>query len=179
MIKWILILGGVTLAAVAGYAGCGSGSDDKGSPISTTTAASAGITIPFWPNGHPKSIGKTLYLKRANNVCQRGRNQMPRSFEGRYRNVNRGKLYTEATANIFLPGIQLWFDDIAYLGAPSGDKAQVEKLLTAMQRAVYASEAQHIDFSGQLIAQFAESNRLVRDYGLDSCLVEGTPFATS
>jgi len=52
-------------------------------------------------------------------------------------------------------------------------------LLTAMQRAVYASEAQHIVFSGQLIAQFADSNRLASDYGLDSCLVEGVRFATS
>lgn len=179
MIKRTLILGGLVLAAIAGFVGCGSGDKNGESTTTTTTAASTGIAIPFWPNGQPKSIGKALYLKRANNVCQRGRNQMPRSFEGRYRHVNRGKIYTEATANIFLPGVQLWFDDIAYLGAPPGDQAQVEKLLTAMQRAVYASEAQHIDFSGQLIAQFAESNRLVRRYGLDSCLVEGAPFATS
>lgn len=165
------------LAAVAGYAGCGD--SNKEGETSATTAASTDISIPFWPYGHPKSIDKALYLERANDICQRGRNEMPKGFDGRYRNVNSGKNYTEATENIFLPGIQLWFDDIAYLGAPPGEKAQVEKFLTAMQRAVYASEAQHIDFSRQLIAQFADSNRLARAYGLDSCLVEGTPFATS
>jgi hypothetical protein len=176
LIKRTLILALVALAAALGLASCGGGSDNGEKSEPAARAGTEGITIPFWDNG-PREISKTQYLKRANAVCQEGRDQMPESFGGRFRNVSHGKLYDEATSDIFLPGVQLWFDDVAYIGAPPGDKPQVEALLIAMQRAVYKSEkAQPILFSGDLIGEFAESNRLVRAYGLRSCLVEGAPF---
>jgi len=166
----------VGLLFVAGHAGCG---EDTDSESSATTIPAADITIPFWDNG-PRSISRVDYLKRANAICQRGRNQMPRSFEERYRGVSSGKLYDEATSGVFLPGIQLWFDDIAYLGAPPGDRSKVEDLLIAMQRGVYESEeAQPIFSPEELKSHFAESNRLTGAYGLASCLVEGVPFEPS
>ncbi len=164
------LLVGVLVGALVG---CGGGSDD--SATKTASSSEPSVTIPWGP----KSFGRAEYIKRAEQVCKEGRTSMPTSFRGRYRNVNSGKLYTEATSNIFLPGIQLWFDDVAYLGAPPGEKPQVAELLTAMQRAVYASEAQHIVSSGQLIAQFAHYNQLAREYGLNRCLVEGVPFAAT
>jgi hypothetical protein len=157
-------------------AGCGSGGGGGSNEANESSAPSEPSVVIPWG---PRSFGKNEYIKRANRVCQESRTFIPTSYEGRFRNVNSGKLYAEATTGIFLPQIQVWFDDISYLGAPPHDKPQIEDLLTTMQLAIYDSEKQPILSSRELSDRFAEYNRLAHAYRLNRCLVENPPFATS
>ena len=160
----------IALAIAAIAAGCGGGSDATGDP-STSEGSTAVI-----PPVKTSSISKAEYIPRANKVCDESWESMLESFASRYHSATKGKPFVEASENIFLPSMQFWFDDISYIGAPEGEKDQVENMLESLQLAVYKGEEQPVSSPKQLVAIFADFSHLAGQYGLDSCLVEESSF---
>lgn len=165
-----MLLAAIAIAACA--PGCGGGGGDTSSQAQP---AKQKVVIP-WGSG---SVSKAEYVKRASGVCEKSWKGMLESFQQRYQSVTHGEKFAEASQNIFLTGMQFWFDDISYIGAPKGEKDRIEALLTALQLAVFQGEEEHIVSTGQFSATFAEFNRLARQYGLNSCLVHKTSFSAS
>ncbi len=160
------------MISIVAAVGCGS-DDSAGSPgVAAANSGSPDVNIPWGP----ESLNRAEYTRRANGVCKESWEQMLESFAQRYQSETTAKKFTEASKNIFLPGMQFWFDDISYLGAPPGEKEQVETILTAIQLAVFSGQKQTALSPKQLATIFSESNRLVHGHGLDSCRVSETSF---
>lgn len=104
---------------------------------------------------------------------------MRTSFKQRYKGILEGKPFAAASKNIFLPSLQIQFDDIQYIGAPEGEEAQVEEMIGALQLAVFSAQEQTVSSPAQMAKIFADFNRLALAYGLDSCPVEEDTFAPS
>lgn len=88
------------------------------------------------------------------------------------------ELFAHASGNIFLPSLLFWYDDINSLNRPKGDNAQIESMLRSLQSAVVTGLKHPYRFESakQLSALYGRSNRLVRGYGISSCVVTPTSF---
>lgn len=155
----------LAIAAIA--TGCG-GSSGENARTSETTGPNTSVTT--------SSITTAEYIDRANGVCDEAWPRMLYSFERRYGGTLKGKPFAAASKNIFLPSLQIQFDDIHYIGAPEGEQEQVEEMVDALQAAVYSGEKQTITLPAQMVKIFAKFNRLASQYGIDSCPVEEASF---
>jgi hypothetical protein len=179
-----LLIFALTASLVA--AGCG---DDDDTPDGTTPVAARIPTVR--PDGLPvrpetglplriNALTKSEYLARSNKVCRESWVAMLQEFD-RYKR-ERGSSETDAelfayvSKNSLLSFIQFWFDDISYLGAPKGEKQQVEQMLEALQLAVFGGEEQRISNPALFSAVFSSFNRLASEYGLDECVVDEKDF---
>lgn len=163
-------LGFICAVALASAAtlGCGSGSSNE---ASVTSGPRTSVTT--------SSVSKTEYINRANGVCEKSWAIALPSFQRRYKSTLHGKAFNAASQNIFLPSLQLQFDDIQYIGAPDGDERQVEEMIGALQLAVYRGEEQIVSSPRQMVHIFAKFSRLAIQYGIDSCPVEEATFKSS
>jgi hypothetical protein len=143
-----LLLAAIATAVLA--AGCGGGSDDE-------TAS---------PSVETSSISRAEFVKRAEGICAKAtRETEPVIEEG-----PSGDSGVEAIEAVFLPGAEDVVAEVRELGAPSGDQAQVEKLLTALQEAVDELEAQPASSLEELAERFHRFGTLAGNYGLQSCV---------
>lgn len=159
----------VALSAVAGSCG------GETKSMTVTVTAEPGLPV------HVTRMDKSDYIARANRLCRVSTADMRK----RYTQLNQEKrsqrsarqIFAEATRNNFLPHMQFWFDDISYLGAPRGDKEEIEAMLEVLQLAVFSGEEHRITGSAELAAAFSSFTRLARQYGIDECLVSAQTFA--
>ena len=126
------------------------------------------------------SYNTERYVERANKICERSWRQMHERF-ARFRqeqspHTSDEEVFEEASQNIFLAGMQFWFDDISWIGVPKGDERGVEGMLDTMQQAIFDGQEQDISTPAQLVAVFDSYNQLAQQYGVDSCLVEAASF---
>lgn len=178
----MLLMAGLAIAAV--NSGCGS----NGARDTTSSASNpARSTIPGTPVV-TNTLTKAKYIARADAVCQRSWADMYDSFEQRYPRValsyqneralsaGEAKQFGSASRNIFLPSLQIQFDDLHYLGSPRGDEQQVEAMLNSLQQAVYHGWKQRISSAKQFAAIFHRFTVLAYHYGINSCLVYESDF---
>lgn len=169
--------GRATLTAVVAVAVLVAGCGDEGeSTGSDQAAAEPRIGLPVFVN----SLAKAEYLKEANKLCRISWADMLQEFD-RYRRERgsregEGDLFAYVSRQSFLPHMQFWFDDISYLGAPKGDREEVEDMLKALQWAVFSGAELRIGSPGTMAAVFSSFNRLAREYELNDCLVEASSF---
>ena len=145
--------------------GCGGSGSDSSTPPPIATA----------------SFGKAEFIKRANAICEREREAaLPRlaAYLARV-NAKGGQGNKKKLSNdlqeAFVSSVQAQTDQIRKLGAPSGDEKQIEELLAFSQQSVDAFEASSVPsdpdaVSAELGKAFRQTNRLLGDYGLSSCL---------
>lgn len=174
----------LAIAAIAAVvAGCGNASSSESTPSVATQAA-----------GHPKGpaketpISKAQYIAQANKICVRNWGFLHAIFMRNYRklalHLNKSlflkpadaKKFRNASKEIFLPSIQILFDDVQYLGSPSGEQDEVEAILGAFQQEVYAGAKKPNKSPAQFAATFSRFNRLAGQYGIDSCLIRPASF---
>jgi hypothetical protein len=148
---------GAAIAVLAG--GCGEG---DGSADDATDADE--ISVPWGPS----VLG---YVDATNKICRENWAHVKRSFAERYDYASRGKRFDEAAQNVFLPSLQLVFDNVSYLGAPVGDKPQIEEMLISLQLAVFKGQEGTVTSLGQLETLFDRFNRRARAYELNACSV--------
>jgi hypothetical protein len=159
--------------------GCGgsSGSADPTSTSESNPSRTASTT---------KTLTKTQFIARSEAFCKNSWREIFKRFAAYKREPkNSGKseeqLFTRATGDIFLPTILFWYDDINTLSRPKGDDAQIEKLLKkGLQSTVVKALKRPYSFHSpaQLAALYRRSNRLVRGYGIKSCVVTKTSFSS-
>lgn len=170
--------------AIVFAAGCGS----KGQQGTVRTGAGT-VTAETGLPLNPSSLTKAQFLVRANRLCRESWAAMRKEFSQfraeRGSGMSDAQLFAYSARNNFLTHIQFWFDDISYLGAPTGVKSETESMmqilqpedtLKALELAVFSGQERRVSDAKQLGAIFSSYDRLARKYGLDDCLVEETSF---
>jgi len=164
----------VTLAIIFGGCGTSSSSD----PIETKSHSGRSLLeTPLTPT----SLSKLQYVGKANAVCRADLAEVVESF-AEYKHelgpsVSDQKLFAGASYHFILPSLQIEFDHLHYLGAPTSGEPQVENILAALQRAIYAGQKQRVTSSKELETIFARYNRLARQFGTQRCPVVQGLFA--
>ena len=142
--------GWIAAALVTGLIAAGCNDEDGGNGIETS------------------ALSKQEWLVEANRACERADETM--NEEGR-------KLFAEGepteqqmrdyAANVVVPAFRTTIEDIRALGAPAGDEAQVEELLTAQEEGTDRVAEDPLSIFEE--DEPSDADRLAADYGLDSC----------
>ena len=143
---------GMTLAAplilVVVAAGCGSSS--KSTPALT----------------------KAEFLKKGNAICKKGNDQInkvaQKLFPNRKARPSKAQLNKFATGTL-IPSVQSQINGVKALGAPKGDEAKVNAIVTTAQAALDKAKKDPILLTGSKHDPFAKANKLSKAYGLTVC----------
>jgi len=132
------------VAVLALVAGCGSG-DDEGGSVEVTAS----------------SLSKPAFVKEASAICERARGKL----------VAIKQPLPKAIPATVLPAMESMVEEISELGAPSGDEAEVEAFLQAMQQETESLDEKQASISsfGKLEEEFKTSGGLAKKYGMPKC----------
>jgi ABC-type glycerol-3-phosphate transport system substrate-binding protein len=144
-------------------AGCGS-SDD-----STTGSTDGGETS-------TASLTKPELIKQGDEICTTGNEAIEEEAEAfaEENEIDIEKATTEqqeeVVAQVVAPEIKAQAEEIAALGAPSGDEDEVEAIVTAVEdAAAEAEEDPSLIVEEEGAGPFQEANELATDYGFKVC----------
>jgi hypothetical protein len=185
LIKTVIALLIAAMATFVIVAGCGSG-DNSNDAAEGANSGSTTVRTSEPEPGRPSepgdpilttSLTKAQFIERATGICQASWADMAKNFALYLRTrqgskASKGQQFAYGARNNFLPHMQFWFDDIAYLGASKGEKPEVEDMLDALQQAVWSGGERRITSPEQMSLIFSSFNRLAALYGLDGCLVD-------
>ncbi len=142
----------VALAAAA--VGCGGG-DGNGSSQATTVEAG--------------SLTKPQFIAKAEEVCAHERKKMGVELIALGTKTER-ETVEEGQESVLIPGLEAHVEQIRELGAPKGEEAEVEKLLSAMQRAIEeASKHKAKSFEELTEPLRRHFDPLASAYGMSGC----------
>jgi hypothetical protein len=153
-----------------GLVAAGCGSSDDSTTGSTTGSTDGGETS-------TASITKPELIKQGDEICTAGEEANDEAAE-EYAEENGFELekatkaqQEELIAEVFVPGIEAQAEEIAALGAPSGDEGEVEAILSAVESASEEaqSEPSLLFESGEGAGPFTEANELATEYGFKVC----------
>jgi len=123
------------------------------------------------------SLTKAQFIRRANAVCVKN---TPQDIVGPiddyiHQHGGSGKDKEELTADAvqqtMLPHFQAQVDEIRALGAPEGDKRQVERFLNSMQQAIDSlSQSEKISLLTDIDEAFTRAKLSAQSLELTSCL---------
>ncbi len=133
-----LALGGIA-------AGCGSSNDDS----TTSTAA----------------ISKADFVAQANQICKQGNAEVEQAGK-QLGNVNEAQL-EDFVANTVVPNIQKQVDGVKALGAPAGEEAQLNELISVTQADLDQLKADPSKIQDDHL--FDDSNQKATALGLTEC----------
>lgn len=159
---------------VAGL-GCG-GSSSGDSSAGTYTVGGRTYTVEASTTMDVVALSRAQFTARINRAC-RERWPRIRKFFVEYTALEDPKLngrerFDEAVRESLLNSIDFHiFDSIHMLGAPKGERGQIEEMIGALQLTIERGQKLHIYSLDQLLAQFAAFNRQARAHSLDDCLI--------
>jgi hypothetical protein len=139
----LAVVGALALGAFA--AGCGDSNDDS----TTSTAA----------------ISKADFVAQANQICKQGNDEIEATGK-QLGNLNEAQLEQFASDTI-VPNIQKQVDGVKALGAPAGEEAQVDQLVSTVQGDIDELKADPSKITDDSL--FAEANKQSRALGLNEC----------
>lgn len=181
----ILLLAALAVAAIA--AGCGGGGNSSSSAGSTGSGESAGGSESAGGEsasseaereaeiGNYPPVSEAKFLKEANRVCVEGEKQLAKDLETYIKEQslnsksNQNKVLMEGTQKLVVPGIQSEIDQLREIGLPKGAEAQVEEILSAMQKAVYVAKEHPTSTPHDLGPYFEHAGKLAREFGIHGC----------
>jgi hypothetical protein len=146
---WLALVSILTVGLLA--AGCGS------SKKTTTTTAAA--------------LTKAAFLKKANAICKRGNQQIGKVGQQIFspkKRPSQAQTMKFVTATV-IPSVQSQIDQIRALGAPAGDQAKVNAIVTSAQSALDKGKKDPALLAGNGPGPFKKTNQLGRAYGLTVC----------
>jgi len=146
---------GMTLAAtltlVLVAAGCGSSSK------STSSA--------------PK-LTKAEFLAKGNAICKKGNDQINlagnKAFPKSKGKPSRARMIKFVTGTL-IPSVQGQISGVKALGAPQGDEAKVNAIVTTAQAALDRAKKDPALLESNKSTPFAKANKLAKAYGLTVC----------
>lgn len=153
-----LIVAGVIVLAI----GCGEGGSNEGAASSRTAVSQ-------------NALSKGEYLETAQKICERERADVLKnlgSYQRQYGALDPTDVGPKAVREILLPEFNDEIDALWELGAPSGDRADVEAFLVAKQRAVDAVNRRSLSSNADLYAAFKRADEGARSVGLDRCVYQ-------
>jgi hypothetical protein len=150
VVGWLALLS--ILAAGLLAAGCGS------SKTTTTTATTAALT-------------KAEFLKKGNAICKKGNQQIGNVAQqtfSRKKKPSRAQQIKFTTQTV-IPSVQSQINQIRALGAPSGDQAKVNAIVTGAQSALDKAKKNPALLTSNGPGPFKKTNQLATSYGLTVC----------
>lgn len=172
-----LLLATAALAAVA--AGCGGDADsDNGDPSGQVQNATSGDTQSSTAPQpiSTSSISKARYIQRARKICDRTEPRMTTAiiaYEKKH-GLKPGETANDRVAVLIrlisIPVLQSRADELRSLGAPRGDKDEIEAIVDAMQENIDGMAGRRISTFEQFGREFQSSDELIAKYGLDGCV---------
>jgi len=142
-----------TLALVVVAAGCGS------------SKSKSTVTTP--------ALTKSEFLKKGNAICKKGNQQISqvahKVFPNRKARPSRAQVTKFATGTI-IPSVQSQVSGVKALGAPKGDEAKVNAIVTTAQAALDRAKKDPLVLTTSSKSDpFAKANKLAKAYGLTVC----------
>jgi hypothetical protein len=148
---WSILGASVALMLVMG---CGSSGDD-----STATA----------------SLTKAQFVQRGNALCKEREDERAQAVQAEIKTLKPGEQFSDAqqtklVGKIIVPSYEKMITNVKGLGAPKGDEAKVEEILSAMEKALkdLKADPEKAVFS---TVMFEDANELTTKYGLTTCVI--------
>lgn len=118
-------------------------------------------------DAQPEAISKADFTAQAEEICADGNAEISAGADALGEDPAQEQI-EQFAADVIVPNLQAQHDDLAELGAPEGDEAEVESILDSLQEGIDAVEA-----DPSLITSsddpFAEASDLAAEYGLAAC----------
>lgn len=187
-----LLVAGLVVGCGSGGGGDETGSTDSASKAAGGSADSAGgeaapESSAEGGSGAPEvaesSLSKAEFVKRANALCSKERTKNFKQltvFAGKHAAEGKPEstLLKDLVREVLLPRIEREIAGIAELGAPAGERAQVEAILEAQQKAVdEAAELANPKTLAQVESYFAKAGAMAKAYGISTCDNSSAPPA--
>jgi hypothetical protein len=145
---------GVLIAAVSivalVFAGCGGGSGDETSTISTAA-----------------------FIKKADAICQRGNERMAKGIVTylKKQGIERPRRsdYEALVGKVFVPSISREVEEFRELGTPSEDGDVVDAMIQALEEGAEVAERDPKAVTSSSDTVFGIASRLAKEYGLEVC----------
>ncbi len=127
------------------------------------------------------SLSKTQFVAQASKICRARMNEVDRKFAaylkgnpdiGSLSRAEQAEKAEEIVETIYLPEHDRRIDEVASLGAPSGDEEQVAAILEALEKGLAKAEEDPLKFVQALSPKyrpFAQAERLAAAYGVALC----------
>lgn len=152
---------GALVLAVVALAGCGGDDDASGSAEGVQTS----------------SLSKKQYIAKANAICSKGGAEAL-ALASAYRppqgeTLNEAQLAVAAIQEALLPEFDEMIAEVEKLGAPSGERAEVEAVLLALERDVNSARKSLPADLAVLEKSFKRSAAQARKYGVKECAFAG------
>jgi hypothetical protein len=152
---------------VVGAVGCGS-SDDTASGEGESAGSSA-VTV--------SGISKAALLKRGDAICAEGRERVAAAAQSTLeaKPGEREEVEIELISKALVPALKTDVDDLRKLGAPEGDAAQVDAIVSGIEELLELAEAEPQAF---VLSQNPEeyrpdpwrkTDKIAEEYGFKEC----------
>jgi hypothetical protein len=160
---WFLELMLIAALTAAVVAGCGGSSGDSSSG-STSTAEGKEVS---------SFITKAELIKRGDAICHHA-DQVQKKLLAEYMRKHHGPGTSRVEQEKFvefagLPPVKAEIEELAALGAPKGNEAQVGKIVSGLEKALKATEANAARILGEGVNPFDAPGRLAASYGFEEC----------
>jgi hypothetical protein len=144
--------------------------------IATTTAGCGGDSEDASGNSR---ITKAEFVEQANEACERERaGLMQRVSEFERRRPDKPLPGADAVHLVYLPTMEAQIWRIEELGIPRGEAGHIDAALDAGRFAVDAVAVKpRVPSIATAESHFAEADKLLRAYGLKSCVTDGSRAA--
>jgi hypothetical protein len=141
----------VTAALALGVIAAGCGSSDDNSTSTTATAA---------------AISKADFLAKGNQICKQGNDEINAAGKKLGQSVSQQQ-FEDFASNTVVPSIQKQIDGIKALGAPAGEEAQVNQLVSTAQADLDQLKADPSKLQDDSL--FKDANQKANAVGLTEC----------
>lgn len=127
------------------------------------------------PADAPAAIAKPEFLRQANAICAKANQELVKTSEDftKEKNLSESNQPTDAQlgelTKLVMPAINRQVEELRALGAPAGDEAEVDAILSAVEGAIEEGEQDPAAIYGADGGAFARANQLAVDYGLNKC----------
>lgn len=182
-----LLTAALAIAALA--VGCGGDDDQADSPASVNGGAvterdsnsNGGETSGSERSSAPvttSSLNKPAFVKNANAICRRERARLLPEMNAYLKKQGSdgtasGAFLADMFRAVFIPSIEREMEAIRGLGAPAGDRQEVEAILVAQEAAVEEMRSlESLSAIFDLGGRFAKADAKLQDYGLTGCVRE-------
>jgi len=119
-----------------------------------------------------EALTKAEFVKQGNAICTQARKAREKAVFGLIQNANPNgnqKALREEAADKAIPYYEEAAEQLADLGAPEGDEAKIEAIVTGMEEAAARVNANpQSAFTGS--TPFRKANEAAESYGLEACV---------
>jgi hypothetical protein len=148
------------IALVVSGCGGGSGSSSTSPAVTTPVTTASGMT-------------QAEYVKRGDAICDKSDKAQNASLKAmakkdpKAESTAAGRVKLVVTAG--LPPIKIEAQELAALGAPSGDEAEVQAIVDGLNEAIEKSEQNPASVLNSSANPFTQVDKLAQEYGFKIC----------